>query len=120
MDYTAPPDLVSTMINAGATKSRLSVKDLMIRGFYSGALLGIAATLAMTTIVHTKFHFGRDHLPLGVCRYYPVWHGASDGQFGFASGSDAGPSGEMGEYATKLAVGVSGKLHRLSGRSLVN
>ena len=54
MDYTAPPDLVSTMINAGATKSRLSVKDLMIRGFYSGALLGIATTLAMTTIVQTK------------------------------------------------------------------
>ena len=54
MDYTAPPDLVSTMINGGETKSRLSVKDLIVRGFYSGALLGIATTLAVTTIVQTK------------------------------------------------------------------
>lgn len=54
MDYTAPPDLVSTMINAGETKSRLSIKDFIIRGFYSGALLGIATTLAVTTIVQTK------------------------------------------------------------------
>lgn len=54
MDYTVPSDLVSTMIQAGETKSRLSVKDFIIRGFYSGALLGIATTLAITTIVQTK------------------------------------------------------------------
>jgi formate/nitrite transporter len=54
MDYTAPPELVSSMINAGEAKSRLSVKDLIVRGFYSGALLGIATTLAVTMIVQTK------------------------------------------------------------------
>lgn len=54
MDYTAPPDLVSTMIKAGETKARLSVKDFIVRGFYSGALLGMATTLAITTIVQTK------------------------------------------------------------------
>lgn len=54
MDYTAPPELVTTMIHAGESKARLSVKDLIIRGFYSGALLGLATTFAVTVMVQTK------------------------------------------------------------------
>lgn len=54
MDYTAPPELVATMIQAGESKSRLSIKDLIIRGFYSGALLGLATTFAVTIMVQTK------------------------------------------------------------------
>lgn len=54
MDYTAPPELVATMIQTGENKARLSIKDLIIRGFYSGALLGLATTFAVTVMVQTK------------------------------------------------------------------
>ena len=54
MDYTAPPVLALTLVKAGESKSLLSFQDLVIRGFYSGALLGIATTLAITMIVQTK------------------------------------------------------------------
>jgi len=54
MDYTAPPELVATMIQVGESKARLPIKDLIIRGFYSGALLGLATTFAVTIMVQTK------------------------------------------------------------------
>lgn len=54
MDYTAPPDLVAAAVQAGAAKARLSAKNLLIRGFYSGTILGIATTLAVTTMVQTQ------------------------------------------------------------------
>lgn len=53
MDYTAPTDVITKMTKAGELKTRLSVKNLLIRGFYSGLLLGIATTLAMTVVVQT-------------------------------------------------------------------
>jgi formate/nitrite transporter FocA (FNT family) len=57
MDYVAPADLVNSAIKAGETKSRLSIKDLLIRGFYSGAILGVATTLAVTVAVQSKIPF---------------------------------------------------------------
>ncbi|MFW6296818.1 MAG: formate/nitrite transporter family protein [Halothece sp.] len=53
MDYTAPPELIATMVKAGESKARLSIKDLVVRGFYSGSLLGIATTLAITMMTQT-------------------------------------------------------------------
>ncbi len=42
MDYVLPNELVDGMIGAGGKKSTVSVKNLLLRGFYSGAILGLA------------------------------------------------------------------------------
>jgi formate transporter len=54
MPYVKPDAVVEQMVSAGATKSQLGVKDLLIRGFLSGALLGCATTLAITASLQTK------------------------------------------------------------------
>ena len=41
------------MVGAGSTKGALPVKDLLIRGFLSGALLGFATSLAITATVQS-------------------------------------------------------------------
>ena len=53
MDYIKPADLVKNMLTAGETKAALSIKDLLIRGFLSGALLGFATSLALTATAQT-------------------------------------------------------------------
>jgi formate/nitrite transporter len=54
MDYIKPIDLVKNMVAAGETKASLSVRDLVIRGFLSGAMLGFATTLALTATAQTN------------------------------------------------------------------
>src|SRR6478672_1509591 len=54
MDYIKPADLVKNMLTAGEAKAALSVKDLMIRGILSGALLGFATSLALTATAQTN------------------------------------------------------------------
>jgi formate/nitrite transporter len=53
------------MINAGATKGALPVKDLLIRGFLSGALLGYATTLAIQGAAQTVPLVGALIFPVG-------------------------------------------------------
>jgi formate/nitrite transporter len=53
MDYVPPLEVVSNMVGAGSTKGALPAKDLLIRGFLSGALLGFATSLAITATVQT-------------------------------------------------------------------
>jgi formate/nitrite transporter len=53
MDYVPPIDVVSNMIGAGSTKGSLPAKDLLIRGFLSGALLGFATSLAVTATIQS-------------------------------------------------------------------
>jgi len=53
MDSLTPGDVVGSMINAGAARKTLTVTDLLVRGALSGALLGIATTLAVTAAVQT-------------------------------------------------------------------
>src|SRR5262249_56798809 len=48
MAYVKPDTVVEQMIQVGAHKSRLPVRDLLVRGFLAGALLGFATTLAFT------------------------------------------------------------------------
>ena len=55
MPYVKPDLVVESMIQAGAVKGRLGVKDLLIRGLLSGALLGFATTLAFTAAAQTSF-----------------------------------------------------------------
>jgi formate/nitrite transporter len=54
MDFIKPSDVVKNMLAAGQTKADLPVRDLLIRGFISGALLGFATSLALTATVQTN------------------------------------------------------------------
>ncbi|HWA86391.1 MAG TPA: formate/nitrite transporter family protein [Opitutus sp.] len=54
MDYIKPPDVVKTMLATGEMKAGLSVKDLLLRGFLAGALLGFATSLAITATMQTS------------------------------------------------------------------
>jgi len=53
MDYVKPADVATAMLNAGLAKLDLKVPDLLIRGALSGAILGVATTLAFTGAVTT-------------------------------------------------------------------
>lgn len=53
MDYIKPVEVVDTMVKAAKTKVGLSVKDLLIRGFLSGALLGFATSFALSATLQT-------------------------------------------------------------------
>ena len=57
MDYVLPNELVDGMIAAGGKKSTVSVKNLLLRGFYSGAILGLAVILALTVGIQSKLPF---------------------------------------------------------------
>jgi formate transporter len=54
MDYIKPAEVVKNMVAAGNLKAGLSVKDLLIRGFLSGSLLGFATSLAITATLQTN------------------------------------------------------------------
>ncbi|MBX6359244.1 formate/nitrite transporter family protein [Pseudacidobacterium ailaaui] len=48
MDYVKPLEVAETFLANAVSKSRLSVGQLLLRGFLSGALLGFATTVAFT------------------------------------------------------------------------
>ncbi|MES2356630.1 MAG: formate/nitrite transporter family protein [Pseudomonadota bacterium] len=47
MDYVKPANVVENMIDSAASKGRLSIMQMLLRGSLSGALLGIATSLAI-------------------------------------------------------------------------
>ncbi|WEK35613.1 MAG: formate/nitrite transporter family protein [Candidatus Pseudobacter hemicellulosilyticus] len=53
MDYKKPAEVVGLMIETGTYKSKLSPKDLLIRGMLAGSLLGFGTTLSITASVQT-------------------------------------------------------------------
>lgn len=53
MNYVKPQEVLEQMVQAGAGKTKLSVKDLLIRGFLGGAILSFATTLAFTATIQT-------------------------------------------------------------------
>ena len=53
MDNQKPDKIVEDLIQSGAYKSTLAAKDILLRGFFSGSLLGFATVLAFTTTVQT-------------------------------------------------------------------
>ena len=46
MDYVKPADVAKSMVETGGRKLALSTRDLLIRGILSGAILGVATSLA--------------------------------------------------------------------------
>lgn len=53
MDYVKPADVAVTMLETGRRKLALAPRDLLIRGMLSGAILGVATSLAFTGAVQT-------------------------------------------------------------------
>ena len=53
MAYVRPEEIVENMLQAGAKKAGLPVRQLLIRGFLSGAFLGYATTLAILAATQT-------------------------------------------------------------------
>jgi formate transporter len=53
MDYVRPVEVAQAMIDAGKAKLALAPRDLLIRGVLSGAILGVATSLAFTGTVTT-------------------------------------------------------------------
>ncbi len=54
MPYVKPDAVVEQMVTVGGVKAQLPVKDLLVRGFLAGALLGFATTLAFTGTLQTR------------------------------------------------------------------
>ena len=54
MDYVKPADVAAAMLESGRRKLALSPRDLLIRGMLSGAILGVATSLAFTGAVQTN------------------------------------------------------------------
>ncbi len=54
MDYVKPADVAVAMLETGKRKLALSPRDLLIRGMLSGAILGVATSLAFTGAVQTN------------------------------------------------------------------
>jgi formate/nitrite transporter len=54
MDYIKPADVATAMLETGKRKLALSPSDLLIRGMLSGAILGVATSLAFTGAVQTN------------------------------------------------------------------
>lgn len=53
MDNIKPAQIVTALIQMGAYKSTLAAKDILVRGFLSGAFLGFATVLAFITANQT-------------------------------------------------------------------
>lgn len=71
MSYIAPPMLVEAMIEAGAAKVRMSVRDTLVRAYMAGALLALAAAFATTVAVQTGLPIvGAMLFPVGFCMLY--------------------------------------------------
>ena len=65
MDYLKPPEVVAALIDSGTRKAALPIRDLLVRGALSGAILGIATTLAITAAIQTG-------VPLAGALIFPV------------------------------------------------
>lgn len=66
MDYAAPAQVASQLVDMGEYKSKLAPKDILIRGFLSGALLGLATVLAFTVATQSgQYWLGALAFPVG-------------------------------------------------------
>ena len=53
MDYVKPADVAAAMVESGRRKLALPPADLLVRGILSGAILGVATSLAFTGALST-------------------------------------------------------------------
>jgi formate/nitrite transporter len=65
MDYIKPNDVLKNMVAGGDLKAGLGAKDILLRGFLSGALLAISTSLAFTATLQTIPLVGALVFPVG-------------------------------------------------------
>ena len=54
MSYLAPSEFVTKMVDAGESKIFMSTKDTLIRAYMAGAILALAAWMAVTINAQTR------------------------------------------------------------------
>lgn len=65
MDYIKPAQVLKAMVQAGTDKAKLPAKELLIKGFLSGALLAFSTSLAINATGQTKPIVGALIFPVG-------------------------------------------------------
>lgn len=71
MSYIAPRELAGRIIDAGESKALMSTRDTLIRSYMAGAILGLAASFAVTITVKTGNPLlGAVLFPVGFCMLY--------------------------------------------------
>jgi formate/nitrite transporter len=65
MDYIKPNDVLKSMVAMGDAKAGLGAKDILLRGFLSGALLAISTSLAFTATLQSIPLVGALVFPVG-------------------------------------------------------
>lgn len=82
MSYVKPAELVSTIVDAGASKVMLSTRDTLVRSIMGGALLTIAAAFAVTVSVTTGIPLlGAILFPVGFIMLYLLGYDLLTGVF---------------------------------------
>ena len=106
MDFIKRADVVKTMLQSGQTKADLSVKDLLIRGILSGALLGFATSLAITATAQTNTPLvGALVFPVGfvmIVLYVTLTNMGSEAPSGIVSKIVALAEAKTNAYATPV------------------
>ncbi len=110
MDYIKPVDVVKTMVSAGDTKAGLAIKDLLIRGFLSGALLGFATSLAITATAQTTPIVGAIVFPVGFVMIVLLGLELVTGSFAVVSLAGVSGKRPLGQVANNLAWVFLGNL----------
>jgi formate transporter len=71
MAYLAPSEFVTKMVDAGESKIFMSTRDTVIRAYMAGAILALAAAMAVTINVQTGVPIvGAAFFPVGFCMLY--------------------------------------------------
>src|ERR1043166_5088731 len=71
MAYLAPSEFVTKMVDAGESKIFMSTRDTVIRAYMAGAILALAAAMAVTINVQTGTPIvGAAFFPVGFCMLY--------------------------------------------------
>lgn len=82
MSYLKPPELVTTMVDAGETKIFLSTRDTLLRAFMGGAILALGAAFAVSMTVQTGSPLiGALLFPAGFCILYLLGYDLLTGIF---------------------------------------
>ena len=71
MSYLAPAEIVTKMVDAGESKIFMSTKDTLIRGYMAGAILALAAFMAVTINSQLGIPLvAASFFPIGFCMLY--------------------------------------------------
>lgn len=71
MSYLAPAEFAVKMVDAGASKIYMAIRDSFIRAYMAGAILALAAVFAVTVTQQTGYPIiGAILFPVGFCMLY--------------------------------------------------